>query len=55
MTEKIKLALWCTWLSLFALPTWAAPQFMGNYGGNYDHLARVWEWHVVGGEEGDSE
>lgn len=27
MTEKIKLALWCTWLSLFALPTWAAPQF----------------------------
>jgi len=35
--------------------SWAAPQFMGNYGGNYDHLARVWEWHVVGGEEGDSE
>ncbi|WP_434470932.1 hypothetical protein [Aeromonas veronii] len=27
MTEKIRLALWCTWLSLFALPTWAAPQF----------------------------
>lgn len=27
MTENIKLALWCTWLSLFALPTWAAPQF----------------------------
>ncbi|QTL96457.1 hypothetical protein [Aeromonas jandaei] len=27
MTEQIKLALWCTWLSLFALPTWAAPQF----------------------------
>ncbi|WP_290437936.1 hypothetical protein [Aeromonas caviae] len=27
MTEKIKLALWCTWLSLFALPIWAAPQF----------------------------
>ncbi|WP_376869285.1 hypothetical protein AB5G97_02660 [Aeromonas veronii] len=27
MTERIKLALWCTWLSLFALPTWAAPQF----------------------------
>ncbi|MFM5186282.1 hypothetical protein ACK33O_20175 [Aeromonas hydrophila] len=27
MTERIKLALWCTWLSLFALPTWAEPQF----------------------------
>lgn len=38
-----------------AYVSWAAPQFMGNYGGNYDHLARVWEWHVVGGEEGDSE
>ncbi|MET4683974.1 double-strand break repair protein AddB [Brevundimonas faecalis] len=35
--------------------SWAAPQFMGNYGGNYDHLARVWEWHVVGGEEGEGE
>lgn len=26
MTEKIKLALWCAWLSLFALPTWANQQ-----------------------------
>jgi ATP-dependent helicase/nuclease subunit B len=34
-----------------AYASWAAPQFMGNFGGNYDHLARVWEWHVVGGEE----
>ena len=33
--------------------SWVAPQFMGNFGGNYDHLARVWEWHVVGGEEGE--
>lgn len=33
-------------------PSWVAPQFMGNFGGNYDHLARVWEWHVVGGEDG---
>ncbi|MFC7377506.1 double-strand break repair protein AddB [Brevundimonas sp. GCM10030266] len=32
--------------------SWVAPQFMGNFGGNYDHLARVWEWHVVGGEDG---
>ncbi|QTC91286.1 double-strand break repair protein AddB [Brevundimonas goettingensis] len=31
--------------------SWLAPQFMGTFGGNYDHLARVWEWHVVGGEE----
>jgi len=31
--------------------SWLAPQFMGNFGGNYDHLARVWEWHVVGGED----
>ena len=33
--------------------SWVAPQFMGNFGGNYDHLARVWEWHVVGGDEGE--
>ena len=31
--------------------SWVAPQFMGTFGGNYDHLARVWEWHVVGGED----
>ena len=36
--------------------SWVAPQYMGTFGGNYDHLARVWEWHVVGGEDGgDSE
>jgi RecB family exonuclease len=35
--------------------SWAAPQFMGNFGGNYDHLARVWEWHVVGDDEGGGE
>jgi ATP-dependent helicase/nuclease subunit B len=23
--------------------SWVAPQFMGSFGGNYDHLARVWE------------
>ncbi|HEV2081295.1 MAG TPA: double-strand break repair protein AddB [Brevundimonas sp.] len=33
--------------------SWVAPQFMGNFGGNYDHLSRVWEWHVAGGGEGD--
>lgn len=35
--------------------SWAAPQFMGNQGGNYDHLARVWEWTVAGGDEDGSE
>ncbi len=34
--------------------SWVAPQFMGNFGGNYDHLARVWEWHVQG-DGGDAE
>ena len=36
-------------------PSWVAPQFMGNFGGNYDHLARVWEWHVAGADEEASE
>ncbi|MES2861062.1 MAG: double-strand break repair protein AddB [Pseudomonadota bacterium] len=33
--------------------SWVAPQFMGTFGGNYDHLARVWEWHVAGAEESE--
>ena len=33
--------------------SWAAPQYMHARGGDYDHLARVWEWHVIGeGDEG---
>ena len=28
--------------------SWAAPQYMQARGGDYDHLARVWEWHVIG-------
>ncbi len=33
--------------------SWAAPQFIDQYGGDYDHLARLWEWHVIGhGEPG---
>lgn len=35
-------------------PSWAAPQFMGRYGGDYDRLARVWEWHVVGAEDAEA-
>ena len=39
-----------------AYVSWAAPQFMNERGGDYDHLARVWEWHVIGeGEEGGGE
>ena len=34
-------------------PSWAAPQFIGRYGGDYDHLARLWEWHVIGEGEGE--
>jgi len=33
--------------------SWAAPQFIGRYGGDYDHLARLWEWHVVGESDGE--
>ncbi len=36
-----------------AYPSWAAPQFIGRYGGDYDHLARLWEWHVIGDGEGE--
>jgi ATP-dependent helicase/nuclease subunit B len=32
--------------------SWAAPQYMNEYGGDYDHLARVWEWAVIGEAEG---
>jgi len=32
-------------------PSWAAPQFIGKFVGDYDHLARLWEWHVMGGSE----
>ncbi|MGI9168660.1 MAG: PD-(D/E)XK nuclease family protein, partial [Caulobacteraceae bacterium] len=34
-------------------PSWAAPQFIGRQGGDYDHLARVWEWRVIGEGEGE--
>jgi len=33
--------------------SWAAPQFLSERAGDYDHLARLYEWHVMGvGEEG---
>ena len=31
--------------------SWAAPQFIGKFDGDYDHLARLWEWHVIGGSD----
>ncbi len=38
-----------------AYVSWTAPQFMNERGGDYDHLARVWEWHVIGeAEEGSA-
>jgi ATP-dependent helicase/nuclease subunit B len=33
---------------------WAAPQMMGRWGGEYDHLGRLWEWGVIGGEDEDA-
>jgi ATP-dependent helicase/nuclease subunit B len=27
---------------------WTLPQFINRYGGDYDHLSRLWEWHVMG-------
>jgi ATP-dependent helicase/nuclease subunit B len=30
--------------------SWARPQFIGRFGGDYDHLARLWEWFVMGDE-----
>jgi ATP-dependent helicase/nuclease subunit B len=33
--------------------SWAAAQFIGVHGDDYDHLARLWEWHVIGESEGE--
>lgn len=35
--------------------SWAVPKFMSLRGGNYDHLARVWEWHVMGAADGEGD
>ena len=34
--------------------SWAAPQFIHQFEGDYDHLARLWEWHVIGEGEADA-
>jgi len=31
--------------------SWAMPQFMGRHGGDYDHLARLWEWRAIAEDE----
>jgi ATP-dependent helicase/nuclease subunit B len=31
--------------------SWAMPQFIGRHGGDYDHLARVWEWRAIAEDE----
>jgi ATP-dependent helicase/nuclease subunit B len=33
-----------------AYRAWAMPQFIGRFGGDYDHLARLWEWGVIGAD-----
>ncbi len=31
--------------------SWIAPQFLKNRGGDYDQLARLYEWHVLGEDD----
>jgi ATP-dependent helicase/nuclease subunit B len=31
------------------------PQYRTRFGGDYDHLARLWEWHVVGDAPAEGE
>jgi ATP-dependent helicase/nuclease subunit B len=33
--------------------SWLAPQFLSDRGGDYDHLARLWEWAVIGTDEAE--
>jgi ATP-dependent helicase/nuclease subunit B len=34
--------------------SWDRPQFRSRFGGDYDHLARLWEWYVMGDPDGDA-
>jgi ATP-dependent helicase/nuclease subunit B len=38
-----------------AYKAWALPQFINRYGGDYDHLSRLWEWHVLGENAGEGD
>ena len=31
--------------------SWIAPQFLKTRGGDYDQLARLYEWHVLGEDD----
>ena len=31
---------------------WFDQEETGRYAGDYDHLARLWEWHVIGETDG---
>jgi len=31
--------------------SWTAPQFLKGRGGDYDQLARLYEWYVLGDDE----
>ncbi|MEO8813468.1 MAG: double-strand break repair protein AddB [Caulobacteraceae bacterium] len=33
--------------------SWVAPELGGRHGGDYDQLARVWEWRVIGQTDGE--
>jgi ATP-dependent helicase/nuclease subunit B len=35
--------------------SWVAPQYMTQRGGDYDQLARLYEWHVLGDEDATPE
>jgi ATP-dependent helicase/nuclease subunit B len=44
-------------ISLFDDPatpyvSWAAPKFVNRQHSDYNHLARLWEWHVIGEADG---
>lgn len=34
--------------------SWIMPKYQARYGGDYDHLARLWEWAVTADGAGDS-
>jgi ATP-dependent helicase/nuclease subunit B len=33
---------------------WTAPQFLAQRGGDFDHLSRLYEWHVMGEADGEA-
>ena len=35
--------------------SWTAPQFLKTRGGDYDQLARLYEWHILGDDDGSDD